>query len=146
MVHQCNYKSEGVEIILKKSSLKANESKIPEYLKIENTLLDHIQWWNVICFFRLSIPTVGCNGGPQKSFFTSSRNLCCIVLSRSVVSISANPSFVAHQAPLSMGILQARILEWICMPSSRGSSQPRSWTQVSCIVGGFFTIWANREA
>ena len=32
---------------------------------------------------------------------------------------------VAHQAPLSMGILQARILEWVAMPSSRGSSQPR---------------------
>ena len=139
MVHQCNYKSEGVEIILNKSSLKANERKIPASLKIENTLLDHIQWWNVICFLRLCIPTLGCSGEPQKSFFTLSRNLCCVVLSRSVVSISANPSFVA-QAPLSMGILQARILEWICMPSSRGSFQPRNWTQVSCITGGFFTI------
>ena len=33
---------------------------------------------------------------------------------------------VTHQAPLSLGILQARILEWLAMPSSRGSSQPRS--------------------
>ena len=32
---------------------------------------------------------------------------------------------VAHQAPLSMGILQARILEWVAMPSFRGYSQPR---------------------
>ena len=32
------------------------------------------------------------------------------------------------------------------MPSSRGSSQPRDWTQVSYIVGGFFAIWATREA
>ena len=39
----------------------------------------------------------------------------------------------AHQAPLSMGILQARILKWIAMPSSRGSSWPRDWTQVSYI-------------
>ena len=38
------------------------------------------------------------------------------------------------------GILQARILEWIAMPSSRGSSQPKDRTQVSRIVGGFFTI------
>ena len=44
---------------------------------------------------------------------------------------------VAHQAPLSMGILQARILEWVSMPSSRGSSQPRDWTQVSRIAGRF---------
>ena len=33
----------------------------------------------------------------------------------------------------------------IAMPSSRGSSQPRDWTQVSCIAGGSFTIWARRE-
>ena len=43
------------------------------------------------------------------------------------------------------GILQARILEWFVMPSSRGSSLPRDWTQVSCIAGRFFTIWATRE-
>ena len=40
------------------------------------------------------------------------------------------------------GILQARILEWVAMPSSMGSSQPRDQTQVSLIAGGFFTIWA----
>ena len=40
---------------------------------------------------------------------------------------------VACQAPLSMGIVQARILEWVVMPSSRGSSWPRDRTQVSCI-------------
>ena len=44
------------------------------------------------------------------------------------------------------GILQARILEWVAFPFSRGSSQPRDWTQVSHIAGGFFTIWATREA
>ena len=42
------------------------------------------------------------------------------------------------------GILQARILEWIAFPFSRGSSKPRDWTQVSCIAGGFFTNWATR--
>ena len=44
------------------------------------------------------------------------------------------------------GILQARILEWVAFAFSRGSSQPRDWTQVSCIAGGFFTSWATREA
>ena len=44
-----------------------------------------------------------------------------------------------------MGILQARILEWVAMPSSKGSSQPRDHTQVSHIAGGFFTIWVTRE-
>ena len=37
------------------------------------------------------------------------------------------------------GILQARMLEWVAFPFSRGSSQPRDQTQGSCIAGGFFT-------
>ena len=37
------------------------------------------------------------------------------------------------------GILQARILEWVAMPSSSGSFWPRDWTQVSCITGRFFS-------
>ena len=41
------------------------------------------------------------------------------------------------------GILQARILEWVAFPFSRVSSQPRDWTQVSCVAGGFFPSWAT---
>ena len=44
------------------------------------------------------------------------------------------------------GILQARILEWVAIPFSRGSSQPRDQTQVSRTAGKFFTSWATREA
>ena len=44
------------------------------------------------------------------------------------------------------GILQARILEWVAIPFSRGSSQPRGRTQVSCIAGRFFTNRGTREA
>ena len=49
------------------------------------------------------------------------------------------------------GILRARILEWVAIPFSGGSSWPRDWTQVSCIAGRFFfffffTAWATREA
>ena len=44
------------------------------------------------------------------------------------------------------GILQARILEWLAVAFSRGSSWPRNHTRVSCIAGGFFTSWATREA
>ena len=40
-------------------------------------------------------------------------------------------------------IFQARILEWVAMPYSRGSSWPRDQTQVSLIVERFFTIWAT---
>ena len=44
------------------------------------------------------------------------------------------------------GILQARILEWVAYPFSRGSSRPRNWTRVSFIAGRFFTSRATREA
>ena len=67
------------------------------------------------------------------------RRVCCVSLF-SHVRLFGIPWTVAHQAPLSMGILQARILEWVAYPSSRGSSQPRDRTQVSHIPGGFFTI------
>ena len=43
------------------------------------------------------------------------------------------------------GILQARILEWFAIPFSRGSSQLRDQTQVSCIWGRFFIIWTTSE-
>ena len=46
---------------------------------------------------------------------------------------------VACQAPLSMGILQARMLEWVTIPLSRGSSWLRDGTRVSCMADGFFT-------
>ena len=83
---------------------------------------------------------------PNLKFWTSI-SMCWItekphlllLLSRSVLSDPVTPWTVAHQAPLSMGILQARTLEWVAMPSSRASSQPRFWTWVSCITDWFFT-------
>ena len=43
-------------------------------------------------------------------------------------------------------IFQARTLEWVAFPFSRGSSKSRNRTRISCIAGGFFTNWAIREA
>ena len=57
----------------------------------------------------------------------------------SCVWLFATPRTIVH------GILQARILEWVAFPFSRGASHPRDWTQVSCIAGGFFTSWATRK-
>ena len=58
--------------------------------------------------------------------------------SRSVLSDSLQPQ--------GLGILQTRMLEWVAFPFSMGSSQPKNWTQVSCIAGGFFSSWATWEA
>ena len=49
---------------------------------------------------------------------------------------SPPPGTVARRAPLSVGILQAGVLEWVIVLSSRAPSQPRDHTWVPCIVGG----------
>ena len=61
------------------------------------------------------------------------------------VRFFVTPWTIARQAPLSMGILQTRILERVAISFSRGSSCPGDWTQDSCIASRFFTIWTTGE-
>ena len=78
--------------------------------------------------------------------FNKPLGACCAVVRCSVMAKSATPWITRSlPGPSAHGILQTRILEWVAMPSSRGSSQPRDWIQVSSIAGRFFTIWATRE-
>ena len=71
------------------------------------------------------------------------RLLLCSSLSRVQL---CNPMDCSPPGSSVLGILRARILEWLAVPFSRESSQPRGQTQISCIAGWFFTIWATREA
>ena len=57
-----------------------------------------------------------------------------------------NPMDCSPPGSSVYGILQARILEWVAMPSSRASSQPRDQPPVSCIAGRFLTVLATWEA
>ena len=68
------------------------------------------------------------------------RECVCCVQWLSCIQLFATPWTDPHQALLSLGILQARILEWVAMPSSRRSSQSRYRSQVSHTAGRFFTI------
>ena len=74
---------------------------------------------------------------------------CMKVKSESEVSQSCrtlcNPMDCSPPGSSVHGILQARVLEWVAIPFSKGSSQPSNQTQVSCIAGGFFTF-CSREA
>ena len=70
----------------------------------------------------------------------------CCALSLSCVQLFATPLIIACHTSLSKGILWVRILEWISTPTSRESSQPKDWTQVSHIADRFFITWAAREA
>ena len=77
----------------------------------------------------------------------NSNVVCCLPWN---LKWSESPSVVSDSSwPVDCtvhGIPQARILEWVAVPSPRGSSQPRDRTQVSHIAGRFFTRWAIIEA
>ena len=71
--------------------------------------------------------------------------LICVLVTQSCLTL-CDPMDCSPVGSSVHGILQARILEWVAISFSRGSSEPRDQTQVSCIVGSFFTDWATREA
>ena len=87
----------------------------------------------IIFLYGLFVNWANCAKAPQGDEFVNESES----ESHSVVSNSLQPHGIVH------GILQARILEWVAFPFSRGSSQPRDRTQVSCIAGRFFTSWAT---
>ena len=65
----------------------------------------------------------------------------CVLVAQSCLTLCdpidcSPPDFSVH------GILQTSVLEWIAIPFSRGTSQPRDWTLVSCVSCTLFTIWA----
>ena len=62
----------------------------------------------------------------------------CVCVGGSVMSDSATPGSLPGSSVL--GVVQARMLEWVAIPFSRGSSQPRDQTQVFHIAGKFFII------
>ena len=76
----------------------------------------------------------------------STNNPIMLVLITQLCPTLCDPMDCSQPGSSVHGILQARILEWVGIPFSRGSSQPRGGTQVSYIAGRFFTIWATRKA
>ena len=70
----------------------------------------------------------------------------CVCLVTQSYSTFCNPIDCSLPGSFVHGILQERILQSVAIPFSRGSSQPRDWIWVSCIAGGFFTVWATPEA
>ena len=83
-----------------------------------------VLWWLGLGAY----PPLLCNNSVSQYWCLSVR-----VPSFSRVWLFVTPWTVAHQAPLSMGISQARILEWVAISFSRESSRPRDGTYVSCV-------------
>ena len=92
----------------------------------------HVPWWH----FRMGIAAQSLESSysPLNSIVVALLQCTC-AQSLSHVLFFATPWTIAHQATLSMGILQARILGWVAMHSSRGSSKPSDQTQVSHVAG-----------
>ena len=97
--------------------------------------------------WRAAVHGVAKNQTPLNGWTTILFNL---IDSKYSVCLAVSNSLWSHDCSLPgssvHGALQARILEWVAMPSSRESSQSRDRNQVSCIAGGFFKVWATREA
>ena len=96
---------------------------------------------------KLKWPTQECLLDPSKVWREAQLwwAMCCCLVAKSCLTL-CDPMDYSSPGPSVHGIFQARILEWVAFPFSRASSQPRDWTQVSCITSRFFTIWASREA
>ena len=103
------------------------------------------------------VSTVGCklrcSGIKQKVLLSSYQNdhnhlgSCSLKESkRWVVSDSCNPMNCSLPGSSDHGILKARKLEWVAISFSRGTSQPRNWTQDSHVAGRCITNWATWEA
>ena len=72
--------------------------------------------------------------------------IACMLSPFSRVQLFVTPVDCGLPGSSSHGIFQARILEWVAISFSRGSSRPADWTWVSLIAGRLFTIWATRES
>jgi len=66
--------------------------------------------------------------------------MVCEVLVAQLCPTLCDPMDCSPPGSSFHGILQARILEWVAIPFSRGSSQPKDLTQVSCISGRYFHL------
>ena len=117
--------------------------------------LEHLKT-QVICYcFILKLNTVSEHSiqsfrreeeSKISSFSCSINEIFLLVLKVKVVTQSCPTLCDSMDYNLSCGFLQVRVLEWVAISFSRGSSWPRDWTQVSCIAGRFFTNWATRKA
>ena len=71
--------------------------------------------------------------------------LLCVLVAQSCLTL-CDPMNCSPPGSSVCGISQVRILAWVAISSSRGSSPPRDQTQVSFVAGRFSTVWATRGA
>ena len=136
------------------SSKPTKENQICCLIQLQNvltssflviTIISHHCWHSLTFFHSKGLPLLhlplclpNANGGCWLSHYSK-------LLVNNLFVFICNPMDCSPPSSSVHGILQARILEWVAIPFSRGTSQPRDWTQVSCIGGRSFTILAIME-
>ena len=117
--------------------MKENNTTFTAYISRGNEQLDFVSKGLYRCklFFYNSVGTA--YSLPRSS--SESKKIYCVLTMSEVKVTQSCPTLCDPMDYAVHGLLQARILEWVAFPFSRGSSQPRDRTQVSSIAGGFFT-------
>ena len=108
-------------------------SQIPRELQYIKTVPLHISFHFILSRELLCVLFHSFHFIIMTTLWGSTESETCSVMSSSLWPMD----YTVH------GILQARILEWVASPFSKGSSQPRDRTQVSCMAGRFFPNWAT---
>ena len=108
----------------------------------------HYRWrnWGTVRISNFSkmIKLISSRSMKQIGDILDPRSMLLVLVTQSCPTL-CDPINCSPPGSSVFGILQARILEWFAICFSRGSFQPRDWTQVSCIAGRFFAIWATME-
>ena len=102
---------------------------------VENLAEEIHRFWTILIFQHLRQPVIFFISESQHIVIIQS--LTCVLLVQSCPTL-CNPMDYSPPGSSIHGMLQARILEWVAISFSRGSSQPRDQTWVSCIVGNSF--------
>ena len=101
-------------------------SPLPRILLVKDT---ELQNYKIIELYLIYIPFLNCNTITTTYKMTEKTYL----RASSVVSNSLRPKGLQPASSSVHGIFQARMLEWVAISSSRGSSPPRDWTSISCV-------------
>ena len=110
---------------------------MPYFPVTYEVLLPNQTWVHLPRCSKAHLLSLGCGKARKKEKKESEVTQSCPTL--------CDPKDCSLPGSSIYGIFQARILEWVAISFSRGSSQPRDWTRVSRIVGRRFAAWATRE-
>ena len=123
-------------------------SNMTTVVRLRSSGLKDLQWFEallsrrvftILLSYLVHLSHINFLSGSLPWYFLPDENL----VSQSCRTLCDPMNYCSLPSSSVHGILQGRILEWIAISFSRGSSQRRDGTQVSCIAGGFFTNWTT---